>query len=153
MAAVQELQQAYKDNPKTDYHDATQERVFKISGVKIERRPIKNINFSLIYGVSLPTLHHKYLPELSDQQVKELMAAYYKGAPYAKSTMAAISQEVQTYGDGEHVSIYGNRTIKWRSPNGAVFHWTLRFLDTVITSNELMIIAEQITSSRARRQT
>lgn len=108
MAAANKLRQTYIDNPKTDYHDATSERVKAMSGVEIIRSIIKNINFSLIYGVSQKTLHYKYLSHMNDAQVKELMAAYYKGAPYAKATMSAISQEVQRL--GYVTTIWGRRT-------------------------------------------
>lgn len=90
------LRNTYIADPKTDYHDVVQTNVKNITGMLIERKPIKNINFGLLYGQSEKGLAYKagFTPE----QSKGVFGAYHQGAPYVKPTMAAVGLEVQTFG-------------------------------------------------------
>lgn len=90
------LRQSYVDNPKTDYHEYVQGNVKSLTGIEIERRPIKNINFGLVYGQSQGSLAYK--AGFTKEQAAQIFAAYHKGAPYVKPTMAAIAKEVQSTG-------------------------------------------------------
>lgn len=90
------LRQSYIDNPETDYHDYVQGNVETLTGIHVERRPIKNINFGLLYGQSQNSLAYK--AGFSKQEAASIFSAYHKGAPYVKPTMAAIADEVQRTG-------------------------------------------------------
>jgi DNA polymerase-1 len=100
------LRATYVADPKTDYHDVVQRNVKDITGLLIDRKPIKNINFGLLYGQSEKGLSFKagFTPE----QAKNIFTAYHQGAPYVKPTMAAVGQEVQTFGFVR--TILGRRT-------------------------------------------
>lgn len=100
----EELRQRYISDPNTDYHmdvflkvapllgwDTTNEKV-----VKDKRRPIKNVNFGLLYGQSQKSLAYK--AGLTAQDAGTFFDAYFTGAPYVKPTMALIGQEVQEFG-------------------------------------------------------
>lgn len=91
-----ELRKSYIDDPKTDYHVIVQQNVKKLTNIDIPRKPIKNINFGLMYGQSEKGLAYK--AGFNEQQAKDIMAAYHAGAPYVKPTMAAIADEVHQHG-------------------------------------------------------
>lgn len=86
----------YASDPSTDYHNAVHDMVLEASGIDLIRGHVKNMNFGLIYGMGEPTLAAQL--GVTASKAKELFAAYHKGAPYAKATMAACSFEAQTYG-------------------------------------------------------
>lgn len=108
-----DLRASYINDPKTDYHMAVYSRVAPFMGwsltdeeeIKIKRRPIKNVNFGLLYGQSAKALAYK--AGFTDAQATEFFAAYHKGAPYVKPTMEAIGQEVQR--DGYVTTLLGRR--------------------------------------------
>jgi len=105
-----ELRQDYIDNPATDYHNRVYYNVCPFMGwdasdkeaMDFRRRPIKNVNFGLLYGQSEKALGFKtasYFGDgFTDDQVKAFFKAYFDGAPYVKPTMKAIGQEVQQFG-------------------------------------------------------
>lgn len=103
-AGADELRDSYINDPKMDYHMGVFLRVAPFMHwdvnneeiVKEKRRPIKNVNFGLLYGQSAKSLAYK--AGFSDAQAKEFFEGYHKGAPYVKPTMEAIAQEVQQFG-------------------------------------------------------
>lgn len=102
--AADALRERYASDPKTDYHMDVYMNVAPLLGwsttdkeiIKEKRRPIKNVNFGLLYGQGTPSLAYK--SGMSGKQADSFFEAYHKGAPYVKPTMAAIAAEVQTYG-------------------------------------------------------
>jgi DNA polymerase-1 len=91
-----ELRETYNNDPKTDYHTVVQNNVKKITGIEIDRKPIKNINFGLLYGQSERGLAYK--AGFTEAQAKDVFKAYHQGATYVKPTMDAIAQEVHEFG-------------------------------------------------------
>ena len=85
-----ELRQIFIEDPDADYHDVTQALVLEETGIQLERKPIKNINFGLIYGMGIQTLSEGL--NLSRSEGKHLFDAYHKGAPYAQATMDYYSE-------------------------------------------------------------
>jgi DNA polymerase I-like protein with 3'-5' exonuclease and polymerase domains len=104
--AADALRQTYINDPKTDYHNRVYEMVCPLMGWDFNdsdkelraarRKPIKNVNFGLLYGES--EKHLAFKAGFTPQQAKDFFKAYHAAAPYARSTMRAISEEVQTYG-------------------------------------------------------
>lgn len=100
------LRQSYINDPDMDYHLKVYKDVAPLMGwsttdeevIKVKRRPIKNVNFSLLYGVGKDTMVYKYLKGMSKEEVNAFFEAYYQGASYVKPTMAAISAEAEQYG-------------------------------------------------------
>lgn len=86
----------YNDDPKTDYHVMTQELVKNIAKILIERKPIKNINFGLLYGMGEPKLARQ--AGIAKNLAKEVFKAYHTGNPYVKATMDATANEAQVRG-------------------------------------------------------
>jgi DNA polymerase-1 len=99
-----ELRLRYIENPKTDYHTDVYMKVAPLMGwsttdkevIKDKRRPIKNVNFGLLYGQGKDALSYK--SGLTGYQADEFFEAYHKGAPYVKPTMELIAKEVQKLG-------------------------------------------------------
>jgi DNA polymerase I-like protein with 3'-5' exonuclease and polymerase domains len=94
--SAERLRQSYRDDPKTDYHLYVQGNVKTLTGIEIPRRPIKNINFGLVYGQSQKSLAYK--AGFTKQEADAVFNAYHKGAPYVKPTLRAIAEEVQREG-------------------------------------------------------
>jgi DNA polymerase I-like protein with 3'-5' exonuclease and polymerase domains len=84
------VRQIFNDDPRTDYHVMTQELVQKQTGQLLDRKPIKNINFGLIYGMGVDALSAGL--GMTSAQGKKLFAAYHDGVPYAKATMEECSE-------------------------------------------------------------
>lgn len=91
-----EIRAIFNADPNTDYHVMTQELVHRQTGQLLDRKPIKNINFGLIYGMGVDKLAGSL--GLSVKAGKELFSAYHKGAPFAKATMEACSEEARDTG-------------------------------------------------------
>lgn len=79
------LRTSYHVDRNTDYHDKTQRLVYNRTGLKLDRKQIKNINFGLIYGMG-----NKKLSEslgLSYDDGLSLFRSYHYSCPYVRTTM------------------------------------------------------------------
>lgn len=83
----------FREHPETDYHDFTINLLHAIVGILMERKPAKNINFGIIYGMGKPTLYERI-----GEGAEKLYNAYHEAIPYAKSTMDAAAKEVEMNG-------------------------------------------------------
>lgn len=101
----------YNDDPKTDYHKMTQKLVFDITGISIDRKPIKNINFGLLYGMGQNKLARQ--AGISQNESSTLFRAYHTGNPYVKATMDATASEAQTLGYITTIMNRRSRFDKW----------------------------------------
>lgn len=98
------LRARYINDPATDYHMDVYRNVAPMLGwsltdeeeIKVKRRPIKNVNFGLLYGQTEKALAYK--AGFSKEQAAQFFKSYHAAAPYVKSTMAEIGREVQQYG-------------------------------------------------------
>lgn len=91
-----EIRAIFNADPNTDYHEMTRELVHRQTGQLLDRKPIKNINFGLIYGMGVDKLSGGL--GLTVAKGRELFAAYHKGAPFAKATMELCSEEALNTG-------------------------------------------------------
>lgn len=96
----------YNQDPHTDYHVMTQQLVREIAYMEIERKPIKNVNFGLLYGMGQKKLARQI--GVDKNHATELFAAYHKGNPYVKATMESEANFVQEFGYVE--TILGRRS-------------------------------------------
>ncbi len=93
---AEDVRARYHSDPTTDYHVLTQLLVKEQTGKLIERKPIKNINFGLLYGMGQAKLARQL--GLSPEAAKELFGAYHAGNPYTRVTMEACAAEAQRLG-------------------------------------------------------
>jgi DNA polymerase I-like protein with 3'-5' exonuclease and polymerase domains len=108
--SADKLREMYRADPKTDYHKMTQNNVKQITGVEILRRPIKNMNFGLVYGMSEPKLIRQN--GFTDAQGRAVFKAYHAGNPYVRPTMRAAADEMQMYG---YITTVLNRRIRFNT--------------------------------------
>lgn len=100
----EEARAHFNANPDTDYHEMTLDLVAPAAGWDIStkekraksRKPIKNINFGLIYGMGVENLSGRL--GLSKKEGTKLSASYHQGVPFAKPTMDLAMKEASDYG-------------------------------------------------------
>jgi len=95
----------YATDPNTDYHSWVQHEVVGPQAgwdmstpelVKFWRFLVKNINFGCVYGMG-----EGHLAELINKPLREaktILAAYHRGVPFVRATMAACCDEVERLG-------------------------------------------------------
>lgn len=91
-----DLRQIFINDPDADYHEVTIALIKKLTGMDLQRRPAKTINFGLIYGMSQPELQKRL--GLDRKTGAKLFENYHRAAPFAKATMEDCEDEVHRYG-------------------------------------------------------
>jgi DNA polymerase I-like protein with 3'-5' exonuclease and polymerase domains len=84
----------FNADPSIDYHNFIQALIHKQTGIRIERKAIKSINFGLIYGMGVAALSAAL--GLDKKAGGELVKRYHEGVPFALKTMEyymALAQE------------------------------------------------------------
>lgn len=101
---IEAVIQKYIDNPATDYHEFVLEMVAPVAGWDISskeerkrrRRPLKNINFGLVYGMGKKKLTADL--GLSRAEGDKLFEFYHNAVPFTQPTMDAIAEETNRTG-------------------------------------------------------
>lgn len=86
--------EAFRANPRTDYHAMTTKIVNEKSGKNYKRKQIKGINLGLVYGMGLEKLCRQL--GISIPEGQEILSAYHLALPFVKgiSTKAmSVAQE------------------------------------------------------------
>lgn len=99
-----EARALFNQDPDTDYHEMALDLVGPAAGWdistpeqrKVKRRPIKDINFGLIFGMGEDAMASRL--NLSPHETSRLFKAYHKAVPFAKATMKQCSDEVLNTG-------------------------------------------------------
>lgn len=86
----------FNENPDLDYHNFAQELIFEKTGLKIARKPIKGINFGLIYGMGNQALADTLNMPL--KETRALVKTYFEAVDFAKPTMDSAMREAQETG-------------------------------------------------------
>lgn len=93
---AEEARGRYRENPKTDYHEYVIKMIADLTGFTLDRKPAKNINFGLVYGMQIPKLIRTL--GLDRKRGMELFSAYHQGVPFVQSTMDATAAEARELG-------------------------------------------------------
>jgi DNA polymerase I-like protein with 3'-5' exonuclease and polymerase domains len=101
----------YNDDPQTDFHRWTQGLIESIINQKIDRRPVKTINFGLTYGMGEDKLRRSL--NMSRSAAKGLFQSYHRGVPFVKATMQATMNEANKLGYITTVSGRRSRFDRW----------------------------------------
>ena len=146
-AGSDEMRNRYVRDPATDYHKDTQIDVAKMRGIDLslmsevevadDRKPIKNVNFGLLYGQTEKSLAYK--AGWTEEQATQFFAAYHAGRPFVRDTMKAITDEVQHF--GYITTLLGRRT-RFRSFEPS------RFRDRVLRPDGKRMTYDQETATR-----
>ena len=107
--AGEKLRQQYIDQPLTDYHNWCLELVapyakWDISTelkYKKKRKPIKNINFGIVYGMGIDKLAASLGIPRAEAEI--LMAAYHDALPHVKKTMDYLADQADKRGFSETI--------------------------------------------------
>lgn len=83
-------QQAYRDDPTTDFHDY----VAEITG--IDRKPAKNINFGLGYGMGIDKLARQL--GRSRDEAEEIFSMYHARLPFIRQLMKKVTRVAENRG-------------------------------------------------------
>lgn len=85
----------YNADPTTDFHTLVQEMVLKLTGVNLDRKLTKNINFGLAYGMGLSTLAMTLFGVVNEDtlyRARKLRDAYFQSMPFVKKTFEKCAE-------------------------------------------------------------
>jgi DNA polymerase I-like protein with 3'-5' exonuclease and polymerase domains len=97
-----EMMEAYRANPRIDFHNLAQQLIEINTGISLERKAVKIIAFSIIYGAGALTMAERMGCAPSDAQA--LKNAYYEAIPGIRIVQNEIrnlvrqSKPIRTWG-------------------------------------------------------
>lgn len=89
-----EARAKYHADPKTDYHNMAQALIQETTGVHLDRKPVKNINFGLAFTMGVDKLAANM--GITVEAARPLIEAYHTGLPFVRATsdkIAAVGQQ------------------------------------------------------------
>lgn len=89
----EQIRQRYRNDPDTDYHNEAGDLLEAFVRKKMERRPVKDINFGMIYGMGKKELINRLGAE-----GERIYAAYHQAIPFAKETAQEASRFASSHG-------------------------------------------------------
>lgn len=92
----EDARQRYVDDPETDYHNMVLELVQEFTGREWDRRPVKNLNFGLSFGMGDKKAGES--TGLKGAELEHFLEAYHKAAPFGKATMKFLMEFAEQYG-------------------------------------------------------
>jgi len=120
-----DLRSKYVNDPKTDYHDNTFRDLAPLMGWDVNdkkaakelRRPVKNINFGLVYGMGrkklIKSLMLYFGASTAETEANLLYDNYHKANAFVAPTMEAASNEVVMHGYASTVLGRRTRFVLW----------------------------------------
>lgn len=93
---AEEARAKYIADPTTDYHNMTQALIKETTGITLDRKPVKSINFGLAFTMGLDKLAAEL--GMSVAQAKPLIESYHEGLPFLRTTSKKIAQVGQARG-------------------------------------------------------
>jgi DNA polymerase I-like protein with 3'-5' exonuclease and polymerase domains len=99
------IQEAYKADPKFDPHKRAQDRIRETIDLQVERKQVKIVAFSIIYGAGVPGVQRQLGCE-TYEEAKLIRESYLDAVPDVKE----LVKEVQRVGRrGECIRTWGGR--------------------------------------------
>lgn len=96
LTGSEDMVQKFIDEPKTDFHNMVKSIISDLTGITLERGPLKNLNFGILYGMGDPRLAESLFMSL--QEAKDLKQVYFKGAPFLKEAIFALQELANSRG-------------------------------------------------------
>ena len=96
----------YRADPTLDVHNAARDLIQEMLGLRLDRRPVKDTGFGLVYGLGVAGLAKKI--DTTTQEARELRNAYLRAMPGIKvlgdemKRRAAANQSIRTWGGREY---------------------------------------------------
>lgn len=100
------LLDAYMADPRMDLHDHARTLINRMLNTSLERKPIKNMGFGLIYGMGLPKLAEQM--GVDDDMARRIKRAYLTIFPGLRGLIdeltrcARLGQPIRTWGGREY---------------------------------------------------
>lgn len=91
------LRERYNRNPRTDYHQLAIDLVKEKTGQTLDRKPAKNLNFGLLYGMGKKKLGRGL--GLTPAATDTLFQAYHAGNPHVSATMGYFMDQARRLGE------------------------------------------------------
>jgi DNA polymerase I-like protein with 3'-5' exonuclease and polymerase domains len=76
------------NDPGTDYHEFVRQLIREITGILLERKPTKNINFGLCYGMGKKKLIRSL--GVTTEVGNSMFDAYHEGVPFVRTTFNRV---------------------------------------------------------------
>lgn len=96
----------YQEDPTLDVHNAARDLIQEMLGLKLDRRPVKDTGFGLVYGLGVAGLAKKI--DTTTQEARSLRNAYLRAMPGIQvlgdemKRRAAAKQPIRTWGGREY---------------------------------------------------
>ena len=103
-----EARARFNEDPKTDYHQF----VMDVTG--LERKPAKNCNFGIMYGMGASGMQDAF--GWTAAKVEEVLSVYHEALPYVATTMTAVSDQAKEKG---FITTIGSRRARIRNKDMA----------------------------------
>ena len=131
------VRERYRNDPSTDFHEMTLDLVapfakWDISTPprrKLWRKPVKNINFGLVYGMGIDTLI-EYLG-LSREESEAIITNYHDAVPFVRATYNSAKNRANERG---YITTFGGRRVRfnlWEPRFNTLRKTALRYDDAV----------------------
>lgn len=124
------LEAGYHQDPWLDAHDHARDKIHEILGILYDRKPVKNTNFGLIYGMGLDKLAAKNGTSKSDaRDLKKAIMTIFPGLNDLYDDMRARADA------GEPFKTWGGRVYYCEEPfiyKGRIIKLDYKMLNTLI---------------------
>ena len=118
-AGAEEARAKYNADPTTDYHNMAQALIHETTGILLDRKPVKNINFGLAFTMGVAKLAAEM--GITVAEAKPLINAYHAGLPFVRTTSDNVSAVGQRRGFIRGILGRRHRFTKWEARD-----WDLR---------------------------
>lgn len=121
---------AYQGNPRLDMHTFVMEEIYRITGLRFERRKVKILNFGMMYGQGAASIAEQIGCDV--QEAKSLRAAQKRAIPGIKELDDGIKDAAR---NGEPIRTWGGRLYYVEEPliiDGKTITWEYKLLNYLI---------------------
>lgn len=119
------LKDAYNENPWLDLHDHAQELINDLLNAHFKRKPVKQINLGLLYGMGIKLLALKAeVDENTARTLKKAVLTIFPGLAALNKTMkerAGLNQPIYTWGGREYLC----EPAKWIDGHAQTFDYKM----------------------------
>jgi DNA polymerase-1 len=124
------LLQEYLDDPSLDVHNFVQRMIRELTGVTLARKPVKILNFGVIYGMGIPGISRKL--DIDADEAKHFKGLHSKALPGVSELAKLIKSIVKS---GEPIRTWGGRLYYVEEPfmkDGRLWTFDYKMLNYLI---------------------
>lgn len=102
---------SYLEHPEQDAHILVRDLIYRETGIKLERRPTKDLNFGMIYGMGVPSLAERM--GLPVNEARSAWKAHEQALPDVKNLRKDLVARAEA---GEPIYTWGGRRYYCEEP-------------------------------------